>query len=195
MLKELPEPEAVTSSRESGDSDADLAERWQAGDNSAAEALIDRHLDRIRAYLNPRCGNNADADDLTQEVFLAVSRHIGTYRRDSPFSGWLYGIARNKVADFWRSHRPQQPLETVHEGIDERSPARIHEESENASRAWKDVFRLLPEAQASALWLRIQEDLPISEIATALNVTLSNAKVLLFRARQTLATHWQSRPL
>jgi len=134
-----------------------------------------------------------EADDLAQEVFVAVCRQIGTYRHEVPFTGWLYAIARNKATDFWRRKRTVVPFEAHHESLDERTPARICEEEEGASKAWRDVFNLLPENQATALWLRIQEELPVEMIAQSLGVTLSNAKVLLFRARQTMALHWKPR--
>jgi RNA polymerase sigma-70 factor (ECF subfamily) len=173
--------------------DDELARRWQYGDQAAAGSLIDRHLPRLRAFFATRCGSATEADDLTQEVFLAVCRHIATYRSEQVFSGWLYRIARNKAADYWRRLRPTEHFEESHAGLDERTPARIYEDGERGARAWKTVFARLPEAQASALWLRVQEELSVDEVACALGVTLANAKVLLFRARQTMAAHWKTR--
>ena len=173
--------------------DAGLAQRWQAGDRAAGSALIDRHLPRLRAFLAARCGDAAEADDLAQEVFLAVCRQVRTYDRALPFTGWLYGIARNKLADSWRRSRLLVPFEPVHEAVESRSPADIHQELDGAADAWKEVFARLPEAQASALWLRVQEGLSVEEIARTLEVTLANAKVLLFRARQTLTPFFKHR--
>jgi len=179
--------------QDSSESDNELARRWQAGDGRAAELLIDRHLSKLRAFLATRCGSQTEADDLAQDVFVAACRHIESFRADGNFSGWLYGIARNKVADFWRRQHPTETFEERHAGIDARSPSLIHEESDRAAQVWAEVFARLPETQAAALWLRIQEEMHLEEIASALDVTLSNAKVLLFRARQTLAAHWNSR--
>jgi RNA polymerase sigma-70 factor (ECF subfamily) len=192
MLPRSPEPPPIPGPP-ALDLDGELIRRWQSGEAAPAEALIDRYLPKVRAFLAARCGNAGEADDLAQEVFIAVCRQIATYRAEVPFSGWLYGIARNKVADFWRRQRPVAAFEPHHEGVDERCPARIYEESEGASKAWRDVFALLPETQATALWLRIQEEMSMEQIAQALGVTLANAKVLLFRARQTLAVHWKPR--
>ena len=176
-----------------GQDDADLARRWQAGDRKAGSVLIDRHLPRLRAFLTARCGNAAEADDLAQEVFLAVCRNLQGYDGQFPFTGWLYGIARKKLADFWRHHRVLAPLEPGHEEVEHRSPADIHQELDGAAMAWKEVFARLPEAQASALWLRVQEDLSVEDIARTMEVSLANAKVLLFRARQTLTPVFKNR--
>jgi RNA polymerase sigma-70 factor (ECF subfamily) len=173
--------------------DAELARRWQADDRAAGSALIDRHLSRLRAFLTARCGNAAEADDLAQDVFLAVCRGIQAYDEERPFTGWLYGIARKKLADFWRRNHRFTPYEPDHEVVEARSPADIHQEADEAADAWKEVFARLPEAQASALWLRVQEELSVEEIARTMEVSLSNAKVLLFRARQTLTPFFKSR--
>ncbi len=175
--------------------DNELARRWQAGDHAAAEQLIDRHLPRLRAFLVARSGDASEADDLAQEVFLAICQQIDAYRADLLFSAWLYGIARKKVADFWRRRKPSEPFDATHEGVDYLTPARVHEEGEAGARAWAEVFARLSEAQATALWLRVQEEFSLEEIAQALDVTLANAKVLLFRARQAMAAHWKSRSI
>ena len=174
-------------------SDAELARRWQADDRAAGSALIDRHLSRLRAFLTTRCGNAAEADDLAQDVFLAVCRSIQAYDEALPFTGWRYGIARKKLAYFWRRNHRLGTHEPTHDGIETRSPADIHQEADGAADAWKEVFARLPEAQASALWLRVQEELSVEEIARTMEVSLSNAKVLLFRARQTLTPFFKHR--
>ena len=173
--------------------DAELARRWQADDRAAGSALIDRHLSRLRAFLTARCGNAAEADDLAQDVFLAVCRGIQAYDEERPFTGWLYGIARKKLADFWRRNQRLTTYEPDHEAVEPRSPADIHQEADGAADAWREVFARLPEAQASALWLRVQEELSVEEIALTMEVSLSNAKVLLFRARQTLTPFFKHR--
>ncbi len=173
--------------------DPALARRWQSGDALAGSELIGRHLSRLRVFLGARCGSAADADDLAQDVFLAVCRNIRSYDAAQPFTGWLYGIARRKLADFWRSNRVVTSIQPEDEPADPRSPADIHLEADGAADAWKEVFARLPEAQASALWLRVQEDLSVEEIARTLEVSAANAKVLLFRARQTLTPFFKHR--
>ena len=173
------------------DSDALLAQRWQGGDLRSGESLIRRHAPRLHAFLASRALNAHEAEDLAQEVFVGVAKRIALYRTEQPFVAWLYGIARHKVADAWRAHRPTEVFEPRHEEADLRTPSSLHESAESAATAWKEVFARLPESQATALWLRVQEDLPLESIAAALEVTVGNAKVLLFRARQTLIRTWK----
>ena len=121
-----------------------------------------------------------------------MCRNVQAYDRQLPFTGWLYGIARHKLADFWRRAPHEEGEPTPSEAIEHHSPADIHQQAENAADAWKEVFARLPEAQASALWLRVQEDLRLEGIAQTLKVSVGNAKVLLFRARQTLTPFFKS---
>ena len=185
------EPPGVPAHEDSAAADRALAERWQQGDHAAAESLIRRYLPRLHGFVAARAASTHEAEDVTQEVFAAVSRQIARYRPELPFAAWIYGIARRKIADAWRGHRPVESFEPRHEGVDERTPARLRESAEDAAALWAQAFARLPEAQASALWLRVQEDLPLEAIADSLGVTVANAKVLLFRARQTLAHTWK----
>jgi RNA polymerase sigma-70 factor (ECF subfamily) len=141
-----------------------------------------------------RVASAHEAEDVTQEILAAVSRQIHSYRPEFPFAAWLYGIARRKIADSWRQTRPTEPFEESHGGFHAQTPARICENAEEAGALWNQVFARLPETQASALWLRIQEDLSIESIADTLQISTANVKVSLFRARQTLAQLWKSSP-
>lgn len=179
----------------SEESDALLAERWQGGHLPSGERLIRRHVARLHAFIAARAGQAAEAEDLTQEVLMALSRRIAIYRPEQSFTGWLYGIARHKIADAWRGHRPTENLAAAGETADPHTPATLHECHESGAAAWREVFARLPELQASALWLRVQEDLSLEAIATTLAITVSHVKVLLFRARQTLSRQWKPQPV
>lgn len=173
------------------DADRQLARRWQQGDTAAYTELVQRHLDPLRRFLLSRCGNDADADDLCQEVFLTVCRKIANYDPVYPFTAWLYTLARRAAVDHWRRRRPTEALDD-HGGVDESDPASLHEAQDAAQAAWAKVRKLLPEAQATVLWLKVQESRSIEEIAETLELTPTNVKVMLFRARQRLARDWNA---
>jgi RNA polymerase sigma factor (sigma-70 family) len=174
------------------DPESTLAINWQAGDLRAADELLRICLPRLHAFVRTRVTSAHEAEDVTQEILSAVSRQIQTYKPEHPFAGWLYGIARRKVADSWRQTRYTEPFEESHGGFHGETPARICQNAEEAGAIWRQVFARLPETQATALWLKIHDDLPIESIASALQISVSNVKVSLFRARQTLAQLWKS---
>jgi len=70
------------------------------GDVAVLDVLLDRHIKTTRAMIYQMVLNHADADDLTQEVFLRAFRWIGTFREKSRFSTWLYRIALNTTHSF-----------------------------------------------------------------------------------------------
>ena len=80
---ELPESEAIP--------------RAQGGDSDAFERIYKLHSRRVYALCLRMIGNTAEAEDLTQEAFLAVFRKIRTFRGESAFSTWLHRIAANLV--------------------------------------------------------------------------------------------------
>ena len=71
-----------------------LCERATGGDEAAAAELIDRHYERIYAYLRRVCGSDADAEDLTQRTFLKVWSSLASFRGHAAFSTWVHGIAQ-----------------------------------------------------------------------------------------------------
>src|SRR5665213_592243 len=72
----------------------------------AFAAIYQRYVDRIYAYLRSHSNNREDAADLTQQVFLQALTALPRYRPGSaPFAGWLFRIARNCVAGFYRRSR------------------------------------------------------------------------------------------
>src|SRR5438132_1608631 len=87
-------------------SDETLAQRFLGGEVSAYEELVRRYSRPIFNFVYRMLGNYADADDLTQDVFVQVYRSLPSARTDLPFKPWLYVIARNKCLDFLKRKRP-----------------------------------------------------------------------------------------
>ncbi|MCC6189043.1 MAG: sigma-70 family RNA polymerase sigma factor [Anaerolineales bacterium] len=92
--------------------DEQLARRIRS-EPTAFDELYRRHVARVYRYLLVRIGDTAEAQDLTAQTFLAAFEGIANYRADSAFVAWLLGIARHKVADYFRSRRPDLPIETA----------------------------------------------------------------------------------
>jgi RNA polymerase sigma-70 factor (ECF subfamily) len=71
----------------------------QAGDRDALDALLHRHHDRVRALCRRMCGNDADADDATQETLIAVVRGLPAFDGRSAFATWAHRVATNACLD------------------------------------------------------------------------------------------------
>jgi RNA polymerase sigma-70 factor (ECF subfamily) len=87
-----------------GAADVDLAAAAAAGDRAAFEALLRRHYDRIHGLAWQLTGTRADADDVAQDVCLALVERIGTFRGEAKFTTWLTGVTFNAFRD-WRRRR------------------------------------------------------------------------------------------
>ena len=85
------------------DEDAALARRASSGEAEAFGVLYDRYVDAVYRYVFYRVRNEAEAEDVTSDVFIRALRAIPTYEPRQAFLAWLYRIARNAVID--RSRR------------------------------------------------------------------------------------------
>ena len=90
-------------------SDKELATRVAfSGDQQAFTLLVERHQGAIRNYLRRlMAGDNAAADDLAQETFLAAFQKISSWRGMAKFGTWLHTIAYRKFLDYKRKHQRQ----------------------------------------------------------------------------------------
>src|SRR5512144_929908 len=71
-------------------------------DTQAFGALYDRYVQRVYRYCYYRTNSIPEAEDLTAQIFLAALEGLPRYRQDGHFAGWLFSIARRKVADYHR---------------------------------------------------------------------------------------------
>ena len=87
------------------DPDAELAAAAAAGDRDAFEALLRGHYDRVHGLAWRLTGSRADADDVAQDVCLALAGKIAGFRGEARFSTWLCGITVNACHDLRRRRR------------------------------------------------------------------------------------------
>src|SRR5207302_9848523 len=103
-------------------SDDDLIRRAQELAPGALAELYDRYFDGIYRYAYTRIGHHADAEDLTEQVFLKMVDSIHTYRprQGAGLSSWLYRIAHNLVVDRYR--RAGREAGALAEHLEDRTP-------------------------------------------------------------------------
>jgi RNA polymerase sigma-70 factor (ECF subfamily) len=77
------------------DNDAKLAKRLQSGEKRAFEELLDRYGPRVQNLARRYAASSADAEDLTQEIFLSIFKSIGTFRGESALVTWVTRLALN----------------------------------------------------------------------------------------------------
>jgi RNA polymerase sigma-70 factor (ECF subfamily) len=144
--------------------------------------------DDLRAFLLSRVPEPAEADDILQDVFVRIVEKIGTLRDAARLESWVYQIARNAIADFYRRRTPQL-ADAVEAAVDAAADEDAAEPG-NLNRvvaAWmSSSIEALPEALRDAVRMYELEGVPQAEIARRLGLTLSGAKSRVQRGRQRL---------
>lgn len=162
--------------------DETLARQAREGDLSSFEELVCRYETRIYRFVSSRCANDSDAQEVTQDIFVAAYRGLPQFDPKRSFATWLFTIARRKCIDHYRGRRPSSEAE-IPELTDANDPAAVLMEREAADDLWRVARTVLSPVQYDCLWLRYAEDLPVSEVARVMRRTQTHVKVLLFRAR------------
>ncbi len=169
-------------------SDEFLIQQFKDGMRGAFDALYHRHLPavykRVR-YVIPE----SDVEDVTQEIFIAASNSLSSFRGDSKFSTWLRTLTNHKVAEFYRKRsRKQEPLLAPLSDAASRvsgSASQAAEERIFIQRA----LQQLPENYREVILLRFAEDLQFNEIAQHTGQNLEATKSLFRRAIAALRAH------
>ena len=178
-------------------SDEELLAALRAGEAGAFEQVVARYGARVLNTCLGLVPQRADAEDLTQEVFVEVYTQLATFRGEAKLSTWVYRIAVNKCLE-WQRHRKRRKRFAVftslfranspaptHDLPDYEHPGVLAERREQAALLLRAVARL-PERQQAAFTLFHLEGLPHSEIAAALGLSVGAVESLLHRAKAAL---------
>ena len=167
-----------------------LVLRAKAGSREDFGRLYDQYVDLVYRYVYYRVGTHAQAEDLTSETFLRALRRIGTFTwQGRDFGAWLVTIARNLVADHFKSSRFRLEV-TTGEMLDANEVERSPEDSvlESLSNAaLLDAVRRLNPQQQECVTLRFLQGLSVAETARVMGKNEGAIKTLQYRAVRTLA--------
>ena len=151
------------------------------------EAIYEAHVTAIHRFVYARVGNRPDAEDLTAQVFMRAVEQLDVDRAAPQIAAWLYRVAQNAVADYWRAfyRLPQIGVEQVAgawEPISPQASPTADAEADTAAAAVTRLLKKLPEQYARVLELRFLQRLSVAETAEKLGISHGNAKVLQYRA-------------
>jgi RNA polymerase sigma-70 factor (ECF subfamily) len=166
-----------------------LVARAQAGDADAFGDLYDRYVDLVYRYVYYRVGGKALTEDLVSETFLRALRRIGTFEwQGRDFAAWLITIARNIVADHYKSGRFR--LEVTTADMIDADRATEGPESEVldgiTNTSLLDAVKRLNSEQQECVVLRFLEGMSVLETAQAMGKSEGAIKALQYRAVRTL---------
>jgi len=161
--------------------DAQLVTRAQAGQLDAFEELVRRYRRPTYRVALRLLGDEADAEDATQDAFVQAWRGLAAFRADAAFPTWMHRIVINRCLNVLRARHRTEPLPAGREAPASR-PDRIVEARWQVEDLKRAITRLSPQQRAPFV-LRELEGRTYQEIAEALELSVPAVKSRLHRAR------------
>ena len=170
----------------SHDDELELVDRCRRGELGAFEELYRAHAGRLYSLAVRMLGNQADAEDLLQEIFLSAHRKLESFRGDAALGTWLYRLAMNQILDHVRSRAARAGQLT--DGLDDASLLADASGHRLADRAIDriDLERAvaeLPEGCRAAFVLHDVEGLEHREVSDLLGIAEGTSKSQVHKAR------------
>jgi RNA polymerase sigma-70 factor, ECF subfamily len=179
------------------DEDRDLVHHARNGDFAAFEVLVERHQRRIFTLAMRMVRQHQDAEEVVQQTFLSVVEHLSEFREESRFATWLTRIAANHALNLLRKRARQRTVPFVEGSGNDADGAIPHPEyiaqwretpeqlasRHETRRLLTDALDQLDEKYRLVFLLRDVEGLSTEETAETLQISISNVKVRLLRAR------------
>ncbi|UCH94173.1 MAG: RNA polymerase sigma factor [Candidatus Aminicenantes bacterium] len=174
-----------------------LVDRLCQGDLEAFQELVERYKKKVYYLAYDMAGDHHEAEDISQEVFIKVFRHIKKFRKDAALKSWIYQITVNTCIDVQRkkSRKPHVLMESSQmdslqqasswTGSTNTNPERLAEANMIQHRIQQLLHKVSPK-ERSAFVMRYYNELKTTEIAIILNLSTNTIKSLLFRARKKL---------
>ncbi|HEX9653644.1 MAG TPA: RNA polymerase sigma factor [bacterium] len=177
----------------SGDGEAALVKAAQSGDESAVRKLVEKYTDIVYGFSFKVCRNPDDAEETLQESFLNILKSLKSFNFQSSFSTWVYRIVSNSCLmkfrkekrDRWESFEQLDKPEERIKDIYDRWPDTPADEmlNDELKKKMDQAILDLPPMYRLAFVLKDLEGLKIEEVARSLDISLSNAKARVRRAR------------
>ena len=193
----LPSRAARTSTRTSHEEERLLVDRVKAGEYEAFEAIFRRYVAKVYRQVFKLIGNDAEAEEVVQEVFLAIYQKIKTFRGDSSFSTWLYRLTMNVALTRLRKRKRSKEVylddylprfqedghHRVRPVVNWGDELHLRLEKKELERLIRQALDQLPPVDKTVIVMSDLEGLPNREIGEGLGLSIPAVKARLHRAR------------
>jgi RNA polymerase sigma-70 factor, ECF subfamily len=177
-----------------------LIERAAAGDTAAFEQIMIHSQQRVMALSWRMLGNEADARDATQEVFLRVYKYLARFKRDQDFFAWLYGITINVCRTSLKKSRHQTDRFTSIVGDENDEALDVATDEIDAEQSLIHAQRReiilkaiagLPYKERASIVLREVEGYSTDEVARILKSSATTVRSQISSARRKIREHYR----
>lgn len=162
-----------------------------AGGSVGFEQLYRAYVPRVFKYMYSHTGNRQDAEELTAQTFLVALERLPGYQENGLFPAWLFAIARNKAADFFR-RRGRRPETDLDESLPANTDIATQSLQSSDIHTLVALLHSLPSEQRELLRLRFVADLSFAEIAALQGRKQDAVKKTLYRLLKRLQTRLES---
>ena len=182
-------------------SDSELVALYLKGDSKSFEALIQKHKNKIYAFILSKIRNRDLAEDIFQDTFIKVINSLqkGKYNEEGKFLPWVMRIANNLVIDYFRKSKKMRTIAPTDDfdifDILQDGEKNIEDNLVN-NQIHKDLRKLiehLPEDQKEVLKMRYYAELSFKEISectgVSINTALGRMRYALINLRKLIDTH------
>jgi len=173
--------------------DEHYIERVLNGDQSSFAILVGRHKNMAFTIANRILKNREEAEEITQDAFLKAYKSLKSFKQKSKFSTWLYKIVYNLSVSQVRKKKTKvysiDDDEKQHFELPEASYKMDELEQKDQKKYLEKAIEQLSEEEQTIILLFYHQELSSEEIASIVNLSISNVKVKLFRVRKKLYEH------
>lgn len=174
-----------------------LVKKAQIGDKEALQKLYDHFFYQVYYYVYSRVNNLHDTQEITSEVFLSMVENISSFKGESSFKNYIFGIAKNKLRDYIKNKYRYSDYIQESYFEDQAFDQIIQEEPDHSykqklRKALNYIMGLLNPRYARVLDLRFNQMNSIEETAKILGVTNNNVKVMQHRAIKQASEIWEN---
>jgi RNA polymerase sigma-70 factor, ECF subfamily len=191
MLPTRPDPDSAAALR--GAARRVLVARAERGDVAAFTALVTALQPVVHRWALVFAADPDEADDIVQETFVQMHRHLGQFQGAAPLEGWLYGIVRRAAGQRRRTVRRRLRLAASVRALPERD-VYLTDPGARVDRAWvaarvRDAFRGLPARQREVFDLVDLQGYEPAEVARMTGANPATVRANLFKARAAVRAH------
>ncbi len=165
-------------------SDEELVRAAQAGKQDAFVQLYERYFPNVFARVRFKIPEN-DVEDVTQEIFIAVMKSLGSFKGQSKFGTWVWTITNRKIVDYYRANKLNLIEQDDYEEIVTRNLSNYPTQSEDNQDDLATIQRALgtlPQNYQDILLMRFVDEMPFNEIALKNHQSLEAVKSLFRRS-------------
>ncbi len=167
--------------------DREVIERAMAGDTLAFRELVEKHQGFAFSVSFRFVANSSEAEDITQEAFIRLWKHLPKYRFEIKLTTWLYKIVSNLCLDYIKSRHGSRRRQWSNVDDHDEVPAAFSTDTALLEEEFKANVLKMTEAltpkQKAVFVLRDLEELPVKEVSEILSMSTNNVKSNLYHAR------------